>query len=73
MALPAWIPEAWAQLSDENKKQASDFLQALLTKQKDGKGPKKTRLQFDTLKGQLDTLDHFDDPIPGFINLRTEV
>ena len=65
MAMPAWVPETWAKLSEENQKQAGDFLQFLLTQQEKEKKPKNEEL-FDLLKGQIEIYDNFDDPLPGF-------
>ena len=65
MAMPAWVPEAWAKLSEENKKQAGDFVQFLLTQQEKEKKPNNEAL-FDILKGQIEVYDNFDDPLPGF-------
>ena len=65
MAMQAWIPETWAKLNDANKKQAEDFMQFLLLKQEDDPKLRKTRLQFDVMKGQIELYDNFDDPMPG--------
>ncbi len=65
MAMPNWVPEYWAKLNDENKKQADDFIKQLYLKQEGGQ-QKKTNLQFDVLKGQIWVADNFDDPLPCF-------
>lgn len=64
MAMPAWVPEAWAQLSEENQKQAGDYLKLLLSRQEEPK-PKKP-FPFGIMKGQIHIADNFDDPLPGF-------
>ena len=33
MAMPAWVPEAWAQLNEDNQRQAGTFLKFLLSQQ----------------------------------------
>jgi hypothetical protein len=34
MAMPAWIPEAWVQLSEEEQKSVIDFMDFLLSRKK---------------------------------------
>ena len=65
MAMPAWVSEAWAKLSEENQKQASDYLQLLLSQQQESARPKK-EFPFGALKGQIWVADNFDDPLPEF-------
>ena len=70
MAMPAWVPEAWGRLNADNQKQAGDLLQFLLSRQEaqaaeDAK-PKKSRVQYDVLKGKIKGYDNFDDPLPEF-------
>ena len=65
MAIPAWIPEAWAELSPENQKQAGDFLYFLLERQEKEKKAR-SAFQFGTLKGEIEVSENFDDPLPQF-------
>ena len=37
----------------------------MLLKQEDDPKLRKTRLQFDVMKGQIELYDNFDDPVPG--------
>ncbi len=66
MAMPAWIPESWAKLNDANKKQAEDFIQFLLLKQKEETLPGKEGFPFGILRGKIKISDDFDDPLPEF-------
>ena len=76
MAMPAWMPEAWNRLSTENQKKAENIIQVLLNQlsdeqtmahvQPEESKPKKTRVQFDVLKGRIRIADNFDDPLPEF-------
>ena len=65
MAMPAWVPEAWAKLNEENQKQASDYLQLLLSKQQATVKSKKP-FPFGVMKGKIWVADNFDDPLPEF-------
>ena len=65
MAMPNRVPEYWAKLNVENRKQADDFIRQLYLKQESGE-TKKTNLQFDVLKGQIWIADNFDDPLSCF-------
>ena len=65
MAMPAWVPEAWAQLNEENQKQVGDFLQSVLLQQKEADKAKKA-FPFGILKGKIHMSDSFDDPLPEF-------
>ena len=66
MAMPAWIPETWAKLNDANRKQAEDFMQFLLLKQKEETLPEKEGFPFGMLRGKIEISDNFDDPLPEF-------
>ncbi len=66
MAMPAWVPQAWAKLSEENQKQASDYLKLLLSEQGAGETKEVKPFQFGVLKGQIEVFDNFDDPLPCF-------
>lgn len=66
MAMPNWVPEYWAKLNDENKKQADNFIKQLYLKQEGGEVPPVKPFQFDILKGQIEIEDNFDDPLPCF-------
>ena len=65
MAMPAWVPEVWSQLSEDHQKEAGDFLRSLLSQQKGEKMINKTGFPFGILKGQVEMFDNFDDPLPG--------
>ena len=65
MAMPAWVPETWAKLNEENQKQAGDFLQFLLSRQNEEQQPKQ-EFPFGILKGKIKVADNFDDPLPEF-------
>ena len=66
MAMPNWVPEYWAKLNDENKKQADDFIKQLYLKQEASEEVKVKPFQFNALKGQIEIADNFDDPLPCF-------
>ena len=66
MAMPAWMPEAWSKLSADNQKKAENIIQFLLAQLGDEQPAKKTKLQFDVLKGKIKIADNFDDPLPEF-------
>lgn len=66
MAMPAWMPEAWSKLSADNQKKAENIIQVLLAQLGDEQPAKKTKLQFDVLKGKIKIADNFDDPLPEF-------
>ena len=66
MAMPAWMPETWAKLNEENKEQASSFIQALLSKQENEEELKKKGFRFGILKGKIKVSADFDDPLPEF-------
>ena len=67
MAMPAWIPEAWSKLSEEQQKEAGDFLRFLLSHKQDGdqKEQKPRSFPFGILKGKIQVADNFDAPLPG--------
>ena len=67
MAMPAWIPEAWSKLSEEQQKEAGDFLRLLLDSSKDKnlRNPDHRGFPFGILKGKIRVADNFDDPLPG--------
>ena len=66
MAMPAWVPEAWAELSVDQQRQAGDFIQFLLSQQKKEEQNNPKPFRFGTMKGQIEIFDNFDDPLPGF-------
>ena len=65
MAMPAWVPEAWAKLNEDNQKQMSDYLQLLLSKQ-EAETKHRKPFPFGIMKGQIHVADNFDDPLPEF-------
>jgi len=70
MAMPAWVPEAWGRLNAENQRQAGNFLHFLLSQQEEKAGEmtksRKSRVQYDVMKGRIKIFDNFDDPLPEF-------
>ena len=66
MAMPAWIPEAWNKLSEDNQKKAENILQVLLKELGEADVPKKTHIQYDVMKGKITIADNFDDPLTEF-------
>ena len=63
MAMPAWMPEAWAQLSEDDQKSVSDFVHFLLDREKavqrEGKSIKP--LQYGVFKGKIKVPEGFDE------------
>lgn len=60
----------WARLNADNQKQAGNFLQFLLSQQEaqaaEDVKSKKSKVQYDVLKGKIRVYDNFDDPLPEF-------
>ena len=65
MAMPAWVPEAWSELSEEKQELAGAFLQFLLSQQREAQKPNRSGFPFGMLKGEIEVSDNFDDPLPG--------
>lgn len=65
MAMPAWVPEAWAKLNEDNQKHMSEYLQQVLSKQEADTKPVKP-FPFGIMKGKIYVADNFDDPLPEF-------
>ena len=71
MAMPAWVPEAWNALSEDNQKQAGDFLRFLLEQQNNAQEVFATEaspkpMNYGVLKGHIKVPEGFDDPLPEF-------
>lgn len=65
MAMPAWVPEAWAKLSQTGQKQAGDYLKFLLMQEQEENKPEK-EFPFGLLKGKIMVAENFDDPLEAF-------
>ena len=68
MAMPAWMPEAWAQLNEEDQKSVSDFMSFLLNRKKPAQ-EEATLLKpvnYGVFKGRIKVPENFDDPLPEF-------
>ncbi len=68
MAIPAWMPEAWAQLNEADQKSVSDFMSFLLdrkalTQEKTGS---LKPLNYGVFKGRIKVPENCDDPLPEF-------
>ena len=63
MAMPAWMPEAWAELNANEQKQISDFMQFLLSQNRE---KKLQPLNYGVFKGKIKLPPNFDDPLPEF-------
>lgn len=66
MAMPAWVPEAWAELNADKQKQVGDFIQFMLAQQEKEKTEAPKPFRFGMMKGQIEVYDNFDDPLPEF-------
>ena len=68
MAIPAWIPEAWSKLSPDNKKQATNFLQFLLSQQGEALPTEvKPKRKLGILADRFISIsDDFDEPLEDF-------
>ena len=66
MAMPAWLPEAWAQLNEDDQKSVSDFMSFLMNR----KAPAQEKtvslkpLNYGVFKGRIKVPENFDDPLP---------
>lgn len=70
MTMPAWMPEAWAQLGGEAQKSVGDFVNFLLSRKKSVEGEEVTLkpLQYGAFKGKIKVPENFDDPLPEFMD-----
>ena len=70
MAMPSWLPEAWSKLNADNQKQASNFLQFLLSQQNGEaeiqKTPRKERRLGILADRFISMSDDFNEPIEDF-------
>lgn len=68
MAMPAWMPEAWAQLSEDEQKSVSDFMDFLLSRKRTVEGDSSSikPLHYGVFKGKIKVPENFDDPMPEF-------
>lgn len=68
MAIPETVLRDWETLNHEDQNQAAQFISLLAWRRRQEqvqREPRKTRVQFDVWKGQIELLDNFDDPLPG--------
>ena len=68
VAMPAWVPDAWAQLSEDDQKSVSDFMKFLLSREKPAEGAESpvAPLEYGVFKGKIKVPEHFDDALPEF-------
>ena len=67
MAMPAWMPEEWAKLSEDDQKSVSDFMKYLLSKaDAPGTDAPIKPLNYGVFKGKIRVPENFDDPLPEF-------
>lgn len=67
MAMPAWLPEAWNRLSADNQKQASDYLQYLLSQQEKDEQSKLKKRKLGLLANRFVFMaDDFNEPLAEF-------
>ena len=65
MAMPAWVPDAWNRLSEDNQKQVGSFMQFLLSQQ-DSAAPdtRAKKRKLGSLANRFEFItDDFNDPI----------
>lgn len=64
MAMPAWMSEEWAKLSEDDQILVGDFMQFLLSRQRDAEQKEKPRpLNYGVFKGKIRVPENFDDPL----------
>lgn len=69
MAMPETVLKDWAALNREDQEQAAQFISLLAYRRQHENAPqepRKSKVQFDVWKGQIEVLDNFDDPMPEF-------
>ena len=68
MAMPAWIPEAWNRLNEDNQKQIADYMEFLLSRQGDAvMAPKNEKRKLGLLADRFEFIaDDFDAPLEDF-------
>lgn len=68
MAIPEAMLKDWETLNREDQEQAAQFISLLAWRRRheqDQHEPRKTHVQFDVWKGQIEILENFDDSLPG--------
>ena len=69
MAMPAWMPEEWAKLSEDDQKSVSDFMKFLLSRREAREAGESVKpLNYGVFKGKIRVPENFDDPLPEFAN-----
>ena len=67
MAMPAWMPEEWAKLSEDDQKSVSDFMLFLLARREAPRSDGQVKpLNYGVFKGKIRVPENFDDPLPEF-------
>ena len=67
MAMPAWMPEEWAKLSEGDQKSVSDFMRFLLARREAPQSDVQVKpLNYGVFKGRIHVPENFDDPLPDF-------
>ena len=67
MAMPAWIPEAWNRLNEDNQKQIADYMEFLLSRQSDAVKAKDEKRKLGLLADRFEFIaDDFDAPLEDF-------
>lgn len=67
MAMPAWIPEAWNRLNEDNQKQIADYMEFLLSRQGDAVKAKNEKRKLGLLANRFEFIaDDFDAPLEDF-------
>ena len=65
MAMPETVLKDWETLNREDREQAAQFISMLALRRQRESAPRKSKVQFDVWKGQIEVFDNFDDPLPG--------
>ena len=67
MAMPAWVPEAWARLNEDNQRQAGSFLKFLLAQQDQEQSAKAPKRRLGLLADRFEYIaEDFDAPLKDF-------
>ena len=67
MAMPAWIPEVWNRLNEDNQKQIADYMEFLLSRQADAVKAKDEKRKLGLLADRFEFIaDDFDAPLEDF-------
>ena len=66
--MPAWMPEAWAQLNEDDQKSVGDSMSFPLNRKAPAqeKAASLKPLNYGVFKGRIKVPESFDDPLPEF-------